>query len=176
MGLIAKSKILVRQFPFVFPRKIIHSCQNWIDSQKNQKGVYFSQRGPWYKTIFQEGFLHNEKPKTLGLPNEKAFHNYTNYPTGKATLFYLQNTYVFGHKGMILTKDHCVFQEFSHPFNIDTLKKFLRKTPFYTFSTDAKKITGVGAVLISPESHNYYHWLSDVLPRIKLYEQILDQI
>jgi capsular polysaccharide biosynthesis protein len=30
--------------------------------------------------------------------------------------------------------------------------------------------------LISPESHNYYHWLSDVLPRIRLYEPVFDQV
>jgi len=139
MGLIAKGKILVRQFPFVFPRKIIHSCQEWIDSQRNQKGAYFSQRGPWYKTIFPEGFLQNVKPKTVGLPNEKAFYNYTSYPTEKATLFYLQNTYVFGHKGMILTKDHCVFQEFSHHFNIDTLKNSCVKLHFIPFQPMQKK-------------------------------------
>jgi capsular polysaccharide biosynthesis protein len=77
---------------------------------------------------------------------------------------------------MVLTKDHRVFQEFSHHFSIYTLKKFLWKNPFYTFSTDVKKTGGVGAVLVSSESQNYYHWLNDVLPRIKLYEQVLEQI
>jgi capsular polysaccharide biosynthesis protein len=176
MGLVAKAKLLVRQFPFIFPKEIIYSCRDWIDSQKNKKGVYFKQRGPWYKTIFDEGFLHHPVPQTLGQPNEKAFYNNKDYPTDKSSLFYLQNCFLFGQKGLVLTADHRVFQEFSHHFSISSLKKFFRKKPFYIFSTGAKYVNGVGAVLVSPESHNYYHWLNDVLPRIKLYEQVLDKI
>lgn len=176
MGLRSKAIFWLRQFPFIYPLKIINSCQDWIDSQKKRKGIYFSQRGPWYKIVFSESFLHHPEPKTVGLPNGKAFYSNRNYPTDKATLFYLQNTYLLGHKGLVLTANHRVFQEFSHHFGMATLKKFLLKTPFYTFTKSAQKIAGIGAVLISPESHNYYHWLNDVLPRIKLYEQVFDQI
>jgi len=176
MGLKSKAIFWLRQFPFIYPSKIINSCQNWIDNQGQRKGIYFSQRGPWYKIVFPESFLHHPEPKTVGLPNEKAFYSNRNYPTPKASLFYLQNTYLLGHKGLVLTANHQVFQEFSHHFGMATLKKFLLKNPFYIFTKNAKKITGIGAVLISPESHNYYHWLNDVLPRIKLYEQVFDQI
>ncbi|MDB5122992.1 MAG: glycosyltransferase family 61 protein [Mucilaginibacter sp.] len=176
MGLKSKLKYWIRQFPFIYPLKIIDSCQEWIDNRGKQKGIYFSQRGPWYKTIFPEGFLHNNEPNTLSIPAPGAFHYNRNYPTNKATLFYLQNSYLLGHKGLVLTANHQLFQEFSHHFGISSLKKFLWTHPFYTFSAKVKHIHGVGAVLISPESHNYYHWLSDVLPRIKLYESVLDQV
>lgn len=172
----SKAKFWLRQFPFVYPLKVIDSCQEWIDRQKNRKGIYFSQRGPWYKIVFPGGFLHNPEPKTLGLPNEKAFHNNRNYPTHEATLFHLQNTYIFGHMGLVLSANHEVFQEFSHHFGVASLKKFLRQNPFYIFTKTQKKMPGIGAVLVSPQSHNYYHWLNDVLPRIKIYEQVLDQI
>ena len=176
MGVKSKVKFWLRQFPFVFPKAVISSCGDWITSQKNKKGVYFGQRGPWFKTIFPEGFFQHNAPKTLGKPNENAFYNNRNYPTEKATLFYLQNTYLLGHKGLVLTADHRVFQEFSHHFGISSLKKFLWQRPFYIFTRNAKRIEGTGAVLVSPESHNYYHWLNDVLPRIKIYGPVLDQI
>lgn len=128
------------------------------------------------KTIFEAGFFQHDEPKTLGTPNEKAFYSNRNYPTEKASLFYLQNTYLLGNMGLVLTADHRVFQEFSHNFGISTLRKFLLKKPFYTFSRKAQRMKGNGAVLVSPESHNYYHWLNDVLPRIKIYESVLDQI
>jgi len=176
MGLKSKAKFLVRQFPFIVPSVIIPSCKDWIDKQKKHKGVYFSQRGPWYKTIFPTAHFHHNKPQTMGLPNEKAFYSNSDYNVTEANLFYLPNSYLLGHKGLILTANHQVFQEFTHNFNISTLKRFLWKNPFYTFSKSWKKINGIGAVLISPESHNYYHWLSDVLPRIKLYEPVLDKI
>ncbi|GAC1309842.1 MAG: hypothetical protein NVSMB24_26000 [Mucilaginibacter sp.] len=176
MGLKSKLKYWVRQFPFIYPAQIIDSCQEWIDKKGKQKGIYFSQRGPWYKPVFPEGFLHNSEPKTLGVPVPRPFNYNRSYRTTKATLFYLQHSYLLGHKGLVLTASHQLFQEFSHHFGISSLKKFLWRHPFYTFSTKVKHIEGVGAVLISPESHNYYHWLSDVLPRIKLYESVFDQV
>lgn len=176
MGLKAKAVYLLRQFPFIYPRRIVASCQEWILKQGRKKDAYFSQRGPWYKDIFPSDFVHNPAPKTAGAPNEKAFFVNQHYPTPKAGLFYLQNSYILGHKGFILSARHELFQEFSHNFNVSTLKQFFRKNPFYTFSANVKKTAGTGAVLISPESHNYYHWLSDVLPRIKLHEQVFGQI
>src|ERR1700712_1291458 len=111
MDLKTKIKFWLRQFPFVFPLKIIGSCQDWIDRQRKTRGVHFSQRGPWYKTVSPEEFLHHAKPQTLGHPNKKAFYNNIDYPTGKSTLFYLQNVYLLGHKGLILTSGHELFQE-----------------------------------------------------------------
>ncbi|MBB3057097.1 glycosyltransferase family 61 protein [Mucilaginibacter gotjawali] len=176
MGLKANLVFWARQFPFVLPKRIITSCADWIEKQKERKGIYFAQRGPWVKTICEAGFFQHDEPKTLGKPNEKAFYINRNYPTEKASLFYLQHIYLLGHKGLVLTADHQVFQEFSHHFGISTLKKFLQKNPFYTFTGKAQRINGNGAVLVSPESHNYYHWLNDVLPRIKIYESVLNQV
>jgi hypothetical protein len=176
MGLRTKAVYYLRQLPFIYPFRVIDSCEEWITKQGKQKGIYYSQRGPWFKNIFPEGFVHNSEPQTLGEPNEKAFYNNKVYPTPKSTLFYLQNSYLMGHKGLILTVNHEVFQEFSHHFGITTLKKFLFKNPFYLFTKNVKKVSGVGVVLISPESQNYYHWLNDVLPRIKIYEEVMAQV
>lgn len=176
LGLKSNLKYWLRQFPFVVPYKIIDSCQEWIDSRRKQKGSYFNQRGPWYKTIFPESFIQNSEPKTLGAPVPKAFYHNRNYPTHKASLFYLQNCYLLGHKGLVITANNQVFQEFSHHFNISSLKKFFWRNPFYTFSVRATQVSGMGAVLLSPESHNYYHWLNDVLARIKLYEEVAEQV
>src|ERR1700743_566169 len=106
MGLKAKAVYWVRQFPFIYPRKIVASCQEWILKHGRRKGTYFSQRGPWYKEIFPAGFAHNPPPKTVGVPHDKAFFVNQNYPTPKAGLFYLQNSYVLGHKGFILSARH----------------------------------------------------------------------
>ena len=176
MSLKSQAKYLLRQFPFIYTRQVIHSCEEWIINQRKKRGAYFNHRGPWFQTVFPENFITNKNPQTLGIPNDNAFCNNRSYYTAKATLFYLQNCFLLGHKGLVLTADHKVFQEFSHHFKVSSLNKFLRKNPFYLFTKKAKKVSGCGAVLVSPESHNYYHWLSDVLPRIKLYEPVLDQI
>lgn len=176
MSLKSMLKNTLKQFPFIYPRSIINSCQDWIDKQRTNKGIYFSQRGAWYKVIFQESFSHHPAPKTLAQPNKNAFYNNQNYLTGKGVLFYLPDSYLFTHKGFVLNSKNQLFQEFSHNFGANTLKGFLLRRPFFTFSKNIKYIDKIGAVLISPESQNYYHWLNDVLPRIKLYEQVLDQI
>src|SRR5437879_576331 len=100
MGLKARIFYLLRQFPFIYRAKVINSCEKWITAIGKRKGTYYGQRGPWFKTIFLESFLHNSAPQTLGPPNEKAFYNNRSYPTPKATLFCLQNSYLFGHKGL----------------------------------------------------------------------------
>src|SRR5258707_257863 len=120
MGLKAKAIYLLRQFPFIYPSKVISSCEEWISANGKRKGTYHSQRGPWFKTIFPEGFINNTAPQSLGSPNEKAFYTNKAYPTARATLFCLQNSYLLGHKGMALTANHEVFQEFSHHFGIAT--------------------------------------------------------
>ena len=176
MVLRSKIKFWLRQFPFIYPGKVIHSCRDWIDNRRKHGGVYFSQRGPWYKTILPGGSVHHAEPNTIGLPNKKAFDYNRNYTFDTAALFYLPNSFLYGSKGIVLTARHHIFEEFSHNFGISSLEKFLWKNPFYTFTTNFKKVAGAGAVLVSPQSHNYYHWLNDVLPRIRLYEPVFNSI
>jgi hypothetical protein len=176
MLLSSKTKFWLRQFPFIYPGKIIHSCRNWIDDRRKHGGIYFSQRGPWYKIVLPGGAIHHDEPHTIGHPNKKAFDYNRNYAFDPALLFYLPNSYIYGNQGIILTARHYIFEEFTHHFGISSLNKFLRKNLFHTFTNNFKKVTGVGAVLVSPQSHNYYHWLNDVLPRIRLYEPVLNSI
>ena len=140
MGLKTNLIFWARQFPFVVPKRIIVSCRDWIEHQNERKGIYFAQRGPWAKTICGEDFFQHDAPKTLGEPNERAFLNNRNYPTAKASLFYLQNTFLLGEKGLVFTVNHQLFQEFTHNFGVSTLKKFLWKHPFYIFTKNVKDL------------------------------------
>ena len=172
----AKIKFWLKQFPFIYPGKVIHSCRDWIDSRRKHRGAYFNQRGPWYKTVLPGGAVHHDAPQTIGNVNKKAFDYNRNYTFEPASLFYLPNSFVYGNKGIVLTSRHQAFEEFSHHFGISSLEKFLWKNPFFTFTKNFKKIDGAGALLVSPQSQNYYHWLNDVLPRIRLYEPVLNSI
>lgn len=171
-----KLKAFFLQFPFITPKRIIYSCEEWITDSFKSKGNYMGQRGSWFKHIYPSNFLHLNPPKTLGIKNPLPFKNNQNYFTAKSNLYQLQNCFLLGHMGLILTKKNEVFQEFTHNFNISSLKKFFLKNPFYAFSKTFENAGFTGAVLISPQSHNYYHWLSDVLPRIKLYENVFNEI
>ena len=174
--ILIKLKAFLFQFPFIVPRKIIISCEDWIKNNFRIQGNYLGIRGPWFKNIHPSSFLHLSPPKTVGFVNHTAFKGNQNFYTGNSNLFYLQNCFLLGHMGLILTKKNEVFQEFTHNFNISGLKKFFYKNPFYTYSSKFIKAGFTGAVLISPQRQNYYHWISDVLPRIKLYEDVFNEI
>jgi len=168
-------KYLVKQFPFFAP-KIVASCKDWIDEENRKGDRYRSARASWYELIEKSGHQVHPLPQTVQTPQKQAFDINMSYRTTDSYLFMLRNCFLFRHKGIVLSNYHYCFEEFTHHFNIASVKKFLGKNPFYTFSNNYKEISGTGAVLLSPESHNYYHWLSDVLPRIKLYEKVLDQV
>jgi hypothetical protein len=168
-------KYLAKQFPFFKP-KMVASCRDWIDEQNRKGDRYRSARASWYELVEKSEHQVHPLPQTAQMPQKQAFDINMSYRTADSYLFMLRNCFLFRQKGIVLSNYHYCFQEFTHHFNISSLKRFFKKNPFYTFSNDYKEITGTGAVLLSPESHNYYHWLSDVLPRIKLYEKVLDQV
>jgi len=176
MGLIIKAKRLIKQFPFIYPIRIIASCKEWIDKQNIKGGLYKGMRGHAYE------LKENSENHALLLPrlrtdsDAKKFSTNIFYQTAPVYLFYLKDCHIFRQMGLVLSNRGAVFQEFTHHFNISSLSRFLFNHPFYTYSQKIKKIDGIGAMLVSPQSHNYYHWLFDVLPRIKLYNAVLDQV
>ena len=169
-------RFLAKQIPFAFPSRLIYSCREWIDTQNSRANNYRSARSSWYELAEKSESHIHPLPKTLQAPNKQAFDPNMSYKTTDSYLHMIRNCFLFRHKGIILSSFHGCFQEFTHDFNISSLQQYFRKHPFYTFSLNFTKVEGTGAVLISPESQNYYHWMSDVLPRIKLYQSVFEQI
>lgn len=170
------TRVLVKQFPFIVPAKLIYSCRVWIDAQNSKANNYRAARSSWYELVEKSEGHVNPLPQTVQAPNKQAFDANMSYQTADAYLHMLCNCFLYRHKGIILSNFNSCFQEFTHNFNISSLSKFFRKHPFYTFSNTYTDLKGTGAVLISPESHNFYHWMSDVLPRIKIYSKVFDQV
>jgi hypothetical protein len=168
-------KNVLKQFPFFVPM-VVHSCKEWIDRNKQKKGHYRAAREDWYKLIVPTEFYHHPLPHSVEAINKKAFDNNISYITAEVYLFSLKNVFLHRHKGIILSNYNECFQEFSHHFNIQTLGAFFFKHPFYTFSDTCIEMPQTSAVLVSPESHHYYHWMFDVLPRIKLYGDVFSQV
>ncbi len=169
-------KSFIRQFPFVYPLRMINSARDWID-YKNKKALgYKSTRQHWWMLKEQREYHVNPLPKTFGEAKKLKFNENIVYHTAEHYLFFLKHCFIVRDKGLLLSSNHYLFKEFSHHFNISSLRKFIIKHPFYCYSNGYRKINAVGAILISPESHNYYHWLFDVLPRLKSYLEIIDHI
>lgn len=82
----------------------------------------------------------------------------------------LENAQVFGNQGYILLEEHR-----KKKFFLDTIWDWEDLTK-PLFSRDlalpvAKKIKGSVAVIAQSGSGNYYHWMTEILPRVALLEQ-----
>ena len=169
-------RFIAKQIPFVVPARLIYSCREWIDGQNSRANNYRAARSSWYELVEKSKSHIHKLPQTIQSPNKAAFDHNMSYKTTESYLHMIRNCFLYRHKGIILSNYHECFQEFTHDFNISSLQQYFRRHPFCTFSKRFTTVIGTGAVLISPESQNYYHWMSDVLPRIKLYARVFDQI
>ncbi|RFZ82237.1 glycosyltransferase family 61 protein [Mucilaginibacter terrenus] len=168
-------KNIAKQFPFVYPARLVNSVKEWIDRENAKSGVYKSVRNHSYLQL--EHSEHHTHTLPDGKDGDKQkFSSNLFYQTAPGYLYNIKDCYFYKQHGLVLSRRNELFTEFTHNFNISSLRKFIIRHPFFTFSTNVKKITGTGAVLVSPQSHNYYHWLFDVLPRIKLYKSVHEQI
>src|SRR5579863_1113172 len=122
-------KYLVKQFPFFAPR-IVPSCKDWIDEHNRKGDRYRSARASWY--AFEEKGEHqvHPLPQTVQAPQKKAFDINMSYRTADSYLFMLRNCFLFRHMGIVLSNYHYCFEEFTHHFNVWSVKKFFRKYPF----------------------------------------------
>jgi hypothetical protein len=176
MNTITKLKTLIKQFPFIYPISIIASCKQWIDKENAKDGIYTGIRKHSYNLVESAEKHSHHLPVLADASDADKFSANVFYQTAPSYLYYLKDSYIYKQKGLVLTNRNALFQEFTHHFNIEPLRRFILKNPFYTFAGGIKNISGVGAMLVSPQSHNYYHWLFDVLPRIKLYSGVADHI
>lgn len=173
---LTRLKSIIKQFPFVYPMRMINSCAEWIDADNAKKGVYSGIRGHSYKLLFHAEHQTHQLPQLAQQKDTSRFNPNMFYQTAPAYLYNLKDCYVYKQIGLVLSSRNLLFKEFTHNFGISSLSKFIFKKPFFTFSANVKYADGIGAMLISPQSHNYYHWLFDVLPRIKLYESVSGHI
>jgi len=169
-------KPILKQFPFIYPPRFIGSCREWIDRRNRKSGLYAGARQHSYELL--EPAEHHTFPlPELADPADTAkFSNNLFYTTAAAYLFSLKDVYTYRQSGLVFSNRNALFLEFTHHFGISSLSRFILKKPFYTYGYPIKNIPGISALLLSPQSQNYYHWLFDVLPRIKLYQPVMGHI
>ncbi len=173
---LTKFKSILKQFPWIYPSRIINSCREWIDRQNQKNGIYIGARKHTYELIQPAENHTHQLPLLANGIDIETFSNNLFYQTAPAYLYALKDVYINKQTGLVLSNRNALFQEFTHHFGIEPLNKFILKRPFYTYSGHIKNIDGIGAMLVSPQSQNYYHWLFDVLPRIKLYQPVMGHI
>jgi hypothetical protein len=165
---------IVRQWPWICPRGVIDNAATWIERTSAQSSWYARQRGHWYRNRYQAA-VHSFVPPSAGA-SVAVFRNDMFRRTPEAGVFCFRGAYIFSDEGAVLSQDNRLFGEFVHHFGTRELRDGPYFRPFATFRAHVHRRDEWIAMLAAPECRNYYHWLFDVLPRLHLLEEHLDQI
>jgi hypothetical protein len=163
-------KELLKQFPFIYPLKFI-STKEYINKRKEKTSFYSKTRTFEVFLLENSCYISLQNPKSLNKTKNAPFISNYSYKTTDKFLHKLSNCYIYGNKGITLTRENFILDDLTHNFNISSLKKQIYKKPFLTFSTKVQLIDGVVASLLCPVYNNYYHFLLDLILRLKYYEE-----
>lgn len=131
------------------------------------------------KSIYKEENVTEKKPVTLDKSVHKIFSNETHRVTPEAFVAKIPNGRVWGVDGIVITPDNLVLEDVSREFGKYKGKYGLEMSVFDRFYLGKKKhYKGTVAVIATPGSTNYHHWLYDLMPRFHLLRkaEMLDQI
>ncbi len=168
-------KELIKQFPFIYPFAILDS-KTYIDKQNSRTTFYNQNRGYNYTSLEKQQDVILKAPVALKKDYHKFFIKNTVYKTNEKYLFQLHNCYIYGNKGITLTRENFLLKDLTHQFNIQSLSNYIYKRPFLTFSLNIVPLKGVYASLLSPCYNNIYHFIFDVALRLRYYENVKNLI
>jgi hypothetical protein len=168
---------LIARFPWYRPRGVIRDARAWIRERHHKREWYFSTLNSeaWIETYPGETKIYPAPPASAG-PYSKHFRDAQIRHAPPAAVFFLDNAFLYSHQGAVLSSDFRVFSEFHHAFDHGPLKS----ASLFRFGRLAKakseRIDETVAVLAGPETSNHYHFLLDLLPRLRLLSPWVDTI
>ncbi|TWH61820.1 glycosyltransferase family 61 protein [Dulcicalothrix desertica] len=175
-SLLVALKNVLRQFPFIMPKGIVYSAKDWINENNYYTNWCTQTNSSWYINAYPENIIYYSKPNSIYNELNVYFKSELIKKHLEVNLYYFQGAYVFSDYGNVISKDNKVFDEFCHYFGTNDIKKGNIFKPFATFKTQIEKIKSNTAVIATPDSSNYYHWMMDSLPRLHLLEKFIDSI
>ena len=158
---------LYRPSPY-HPKGSINSVEQWFNDS-----IPPQMEGSWIKEIIPESTVHLKKPNHIYNDIHPSFCEYgkaITYP--KAYLSFFRNARVVNENGAVISFDSKVFADFTKELGkpveeYDVFKSYLSKSQIR--KECLATITYYG-------TSGYYHWIFDCLPRLKLLEEVIDEI
>lgn len=161
----------LRQWPWIYPRGIEPSAQDWIERARRRRGWYGGLRGEWREVLQPDGTVVHEPPANLPGAARAQFHLVASRRYPEASVCFLSGAHLVGNEGLVLTPDNRVLAEYYHQFGTRPLPRTILHQPFGLTRRRVDRLDDVIALLAAPQGWNYYHWLFDVLPRWHLLER-----
>lgn len=152
------------------PKSIINSVEEWFnDSIPPQIG-----EGGWVKEIVHEPSVYSKKPDHINDEIRPAFSKYDkSHAFPRAYLCCLKNAKIVIDNGEVIPSDDKVFDDFT----FECGKSIEGGEVFKSYIDMPQFRRGVLATITSiAGAKNYYHWIFDDLPRLKLLEGVIDEI
>ena len=158
---------LYRPSPY-HPKGIIYSVEQWFNDS-----IPPQMEGSWIKEIFPEYLVELKKLNHTTDETCPAFSGCDkSYSVPKANLCFLKNARVVNENGVVISYDNRVFadctSELGKPIKEhEIFKSYIHKPQF------KKEYL---ATIASTGNTGYYHWIFECLPRLKLLEDVIDEI
>lgn len=174
--LLVKLKKILQQFPFARPKGVVYSAKNWINHHNYKIDWFTRKNSDWYLNLYNETVVCYSKPNSIYNDINSYFKCNFIKKNLESNLYYFKGAYVFSNYGVVLSRDNKVFAEFCHYFNTKNIQKGKVYQLFKAFKLNIAKIEENTALLATPESENYYHWMMDSLSRLCLLENFMTAI
>ena len=150
------------------PEGFIDSVEQWFNDS-----IPPQMEGSWIKDIFPEHLVELKKLNHTTDETCPAFSGCVkSYPVRKACLCFLKNARVVNENGVIISYDNKVFADFTSELGKpikehEIFKSYIHKPQF--------KKEYLATMAYSGHT-GYYHWIFECLPRLKLLEDVIDEI
>lgn len=171
-GLAASVAPVLRQFPWLTPRGVIGDAAAWVARSQRRAGWFGAQRSDWHAPAHPAS-LQSYPPPPGG---ESFFRDDLFRRVPASAVFGLHGAYLLADEGVVLSRDNRVFEEFAHHFGDVRVAQGPLFRPFATFRPRVPRRKEWIALLAAPQCRNHYHWVFDVLPRVRLLEPYRAQI
>lgn len=148
-------------------KDVIRSFDDWIN-----ESIPSQMKGSWSKCIVPEETVRLNKPKIVNKtvnPLLQKNGEHLSFPS--ANLNFLKNGRIVNKSGLILSYDNKLFIDFTKNTKNQSVREAFHshiKKPLY------KK--GTYATICSDYSENYFHWMMEILPRMKMLEDEMEHI
>ena len=149
------------------PVGIIRSTEQWI-----RNSLPHEMEGSWSRVIISAETMFFIPPVNVK-ENHPAFdRGNKSYILPEAHLYFFKNASIANEDGVVISADGKVFAELTSQFGISIEENEIFKS--YIKKPQIRK--ECFATITSSDITGYFHWIFDSLPRLKLLEDVRDEI
>ena len=157
------------------PKGIITSVEQWLNNS-----IPPQMEGSWIKDIFPEHTVILKEPNHVtGEIHPNFVRCGKSHLSKKTQLCFLKNARVVNEHGVVVSFDGKVLSDFvlAKDSELKMIMKVIEEQKvFKSYISKPRIRKECLATITSPEYIGYYHWLIEGLPRLKLLEEVMDEI